>query len=89
MAAASRYTFRVPLKGTKPPGAVLWCTYTDTQDDGFVIDRHPELERLIVVSACSGHGFKHSLAVGEIATQMASNETHIEVVPFKLQRLTL
>lgn len=42
------------------------CLYTVTPDAGFVIDRHPESERVTVVSACSGHGFKHSAAIGEV-----------------------
>ncbi|MCE9657565.1 MAG: N-methyl-L-tryptophan oxidase [Burkholderiales bacterium] len=41
------------------------CLYTSTADGRFVIDRHPTLANVTVVSACSGHGFKHSAAVGE------------------------
>ena len=41
------------------------CVYTVTPDRGFIIDRHPEMERVRVVSACSGHGFKHSAGIGE------------------------
>ncbi len=41
------------------------CLYTSTADGRFVIDRHPQLAAVTVVSACSGHGFKHSAAVGE------------------------
>ncbi|MYM21841.1 N-methyl-L-tryptophan oxidase [Duganella sp. FT135W] len=41
------------------------CTYTITPDFNFLIDEHPELPGVTVVSACSGHGFKHSAAVGE------------------------
>jgi sarcosine oxidase len=46
------------------------CLYTATPDFNFVIDRHPEREGVIVASACSGHGFKHSPAVGEALSQM-------------------
>ena len=45
------------------------CLYTVTPDAGFVIDPHPESERVTVVSACSGHGFKHSAAIGEIVAE--------------------
>ena len=41
------------------------CLYTSTPDSGFILDRLPGAERVTVVSACSGHGFKHSAAVGE------------------------
>ncbi|QGN56496.1 N-methyl-L-tryptophan oxidase [Novosphingobium sp. Gsoil 351] len=42
------------------------CFYTQAPDSDFVIDCHPMSERIAVVSACSGHGFKHSAAVGEL-----------------------
>src|SRR6185312_2782291 len=41
------------------------CLYTVTPDYGFVIDDLDEDGRVILVSACSGHGFKHSAAIGE------------------------
>lgn len=50
------------------------CHYTTTPDGGFIVDRHPDHERLLVLSACSGHGFKHSLAVGEVAAHILLDE---------------
>jgi sarcosine oxidase len=47
------------------------CLYTVTPDFGFVIDSHPESERILIVSPCSGHGFKHSPAVGEKVAEWA------------------
>ena len=47
------------------------CLYTVTSDFGFVIDTHPGFERALIVSACSGHGFKHSPAIGEAAAAWA------------------
>jgi sarcosine oxidase len=41
------------------------CLYTFAPDGDFVIDADPENDRILVVSACSGHGFKHSAGVGE------------------------
>ena len=48
------------------------CLYTVTRDFGFVIDRHPEFRNVIVASPCSGHGFKHSAAIGEILADLAT-----------------
>lgn len=42
------------------------CFYTVTEDAKFVIRPIPELEEVLMVSACSGHGFKHSAALGEL-----------------------
>ena len=47
------------------------CLYTVTPDFGFVIDMHPESERVIIASPCSGHGFKHSAAIGEALAELA------------------
>ena len=33
------------------------CLYTSTPDSFFVIDAHPAMPRVLVASACSGHGF--------------------------------
>lgn len=41
------------------------CLYTAAPDGDFVIDHHPDSDRILVVSACSGHGFKHSAGAGE------------------------
>ena len=49
----------------------LACLYTATPDFQFWIARDPRRRNVIIVSACSGHGFKHSAAVGENAARMA------------------
>ena len=41
------------------------CLYTSTPDASFLVRPHPESEAITFVSACSGHGFKHSAALGE------------------------
>jgi sarcosine oxidase len=63
------------------------CVYTVTPDRGFIIDRHPEMDRVLVVSACSGHGFKHSAGIGEaIAADWAGEPERIDLAPFALAR---
>jgi sarcosine oxidase len=53
--------------------ASVACLYTLTADFGFVIEPHPVFPRVLVASPCSGHGFKHSAAIGEaIATRLAA-----------------
>ena len=51
------------------------CLYTVTPDFGFVIDRHPDSDRVLIVAPCSGHGFKHSPAIGEAAAAWAEDGT--------------
>lgn len=42
------------------------CFYTMTEDSKFVIRPVSGLKRALLVSACSGHGFKHAAALGEV-----------------------
>ena len=59
------------------------CLYTNTVDANFIVDRLPEAPDTIVVSACSGHGFKHSAALGEaVATMAAYSGTPAVLQPF-------
>jgi sarcosine oxidase len=61
------------------------CLYTSVPDSRFVIDRHPAHSRVIVASPCSGHGFKHSAAIGEAVAQMALGEPHIDLSGFRFR----
>lgn len=64
------------------------CLYTNTPDEYFVIDFHPESERVIVASPCSGHGFKHSAAIGETLAQLApEGKSNLDISSFTLARL--
>ena len=63
------------------------CLYTSTPDSFFVIDAHPAMPRVLVVSACSGHGFKHSAAIGEAAAeQVTQGRSTIDLLAFRLDR---
>ena len=63
----------LPWLGDQPLRTVS-CLYTSTRGSRFIIDRHPEHEAVLVVSACSGHGFKHSPAIGEAVAQWLTAE---------------
>ena len=47
------------------------CLYTVTPDAGFIVDAVPGHPGVLAASACSGHGFKHSPAVGELLARRA------------------
>jgi sarcosine oxidase len=62
------------------------CVYTVSPDSGFVVDRHPTLDSVTVVSACSGHGFKHSAGLGEaIALRVIGEAPAGELEPFRMR----
>ena len=58
------------------------CLYTNTTDDHFLIDRHETPDAITVVSACSGHGFKHSAGVGEALARRAAGLEHLDLEPY-------
>ncbi len=52
--------------------AVQTCLYTNTIDETFIIDRHPDDERVVVGAGFSGHGFKFGPLVGRILSGLCS-----------------
>jgi sarcosine oxidase len=65
------------------------CFYTVVPDHCFVIDHGVDSERVWFASACSGHGFKHSAAVGEALVQKAlGEEPTVDLRPFVRARLS-
>ena len=64
------------------------CMYTDTPDQDFLIDSHPDEENIIICSPCSGHGFKFTPAIGEICSSLIiNNSTKFDLDKFSLERL--
>ncbi len=77
---------RLPWLGSTPLRTAS-CLYTSTHGSRFVIDRHPVHDNVTIVSACSGHGFKHSAAVGEaVAQRIAGQPAEIDLQPFQYAR---
>jgi len=46
------------------------CMYTNTPDEHFWIDWHPQQAQVLIASACSGHGFKFSSVIGEVLADL-------------------
>lgn len=65
------------------------CLYTRVEKARFVIDWRPGSERVLFASPCSGHGFKHSAAVGEALAEVLISGTasQVDLSPFSLGAL--
>jgi sarcosine oxidase len=62
------------------------CLYTNTPDRHFIVD-WLDGGRMLVVSPCSGHGFKFAPAIGEIAAQLVTDgRSWIDLDPFSIRR---
>jgi sarcosine oxidase len=65
---AARY-----LRGvTQRVARTVVCMYTNTPDRHFVIDLDPADPRIVILSPCSGHGFKFAPVIGEIAADLVT-----------------
>jgi sarcosine oxidase len=63
------------------------CLYTNTPDRDFLIDFHPDHSRVILVSPCSGHGFKFASAIGEVVAELVvRGRSTADLAPFRLER---
>jgi sarcosine oxidase len=63
------------------------CLYTTTPDFNFVIDFYPGQPQVIIASPCSGHGFKHSAAVGEVLAELVlGGKSKIDISSFGIDR---
>jgi monomeric sarcosine oxidase len=63
------------------------CVYNNTPDDDFIIDWHPELEGVLIVTGFSGHGFKFGPVAGRISAELLiSGRTSYDVERFGLAR---
>jgi sarcosine oxidase len=63
------------------------CMYTNTPDEHFVIDFAPHERRVVVLSACSGHGFKFAPVIGDIAADLVlEGETRRDISHFAAAR---
>lgn len=64
------------------------CLYTNTPDGHFVVDRHPSHDNVLLVSACSGHGFKFATALAEVTADLALEGTSaFDVSAFSARRV--
>ena len=83
---------RDPLALHIPDAAGRWldaktCMYTNTPDEHFVLDRHPDHPEVLVVSACSGHGFKFASAIGAVIAELVRDgTTSADIGLFELAR---
>jgi sarcosine oxidase len=94
VAAADEAAIRAPLAEYLPGanGRLLsaqTCLYTMTPDETFIIDRLPGSPHIVIASPCSGHGFKFSPVVGEIAADLVTTgTTRHDIAPFRLGRFS-
>jgi sarcosine oxidase len=73
--------------GAGPTMALKVCMFTNSPDEHFLVDLHPEHPQVVVASPCSGHGFKFASVMGEILADLAvEGRSRHDISLFKLGR---
>lgn len=65
---------RFPALGEMPVVESRVCQLTNSIDENFIVDRHPEADGVWIAGGGSGHGFKHGPTVGEFVSQRVLGE---------------
>jgi sarcosine oxidase len=82
-----RFTARYFPDAAGPTMSLKTCLFTNTPDEHFILDRHPQLPQVCIAAGFSGHGFKFCSVVGEIMADLAQtgySQHHLGL--FRLQR---
>src|SRR4051794_4671121 len=70
-----------------PTLSLASCIFTNTVDEHFVIDRLPDAPHVVMVSACSGHGYKFASVIGEIVADLVlEGGSRFDLSMFELAR---
>jgi sarcosine oxidase len=86
-AVLREFTDRYFPEASGPTMALKACMFTNTPDEHFVLDLHPEYPNVAVAAGFSGHGFKFCSVVGEIMADLATRgATGHDIGMFKLGR---
>ncbi len=71
-----------------PTLSLASCIFTNTADEHFVIDRLPGAPPVMIVSPCSGHGYKFASVMGEIVADLVlEGGSRFDLSMFALSRL--
>ncbi len=70
-----------------PTLSVTTCLFSNSPDEHFILDLHPDFSNVAVAAGFSGHGFKFCSVVGEIMAELAlEGGTKHDIRPFRLRR---
>jgi sarcosine oxidase len=82
-----RFAGRYFPDGCGPTMDLAVCMFTNSPDNHFIIDTHPDYPQVSFASPCSGHGFKFASVVGEIMADLAGKEmTRHDISLFRIGR---
>ncbi len=69
------FTERYFPEAAGPTMALKVCMFTNSPDEHFIMDVHPDYPQVSIAAGFSGHGFKFCSVVGEIMADLATTGT--------------
>jgi sarcosine oxidase len=70
-----------------PTMGMKTCLFTNSPDEHFILDQHPDFPRITLAAGFSGHGFKFCSVIGEIMAELAlEGGTRHDIAMFGLGR---
>ncbi len=86
-AALRAFAERCFPDGAGPALTLKTCLFETSPDTHFLVGLHPDAPQVVCVGGGSGHGFKFSSVLGEIAAELATDgETRHDVELIRLER---
>lgn len=74
--------------GAGPTLRLATCMYTNSPDEQFIIDLHPDYPEVVIAAGFSGHGYKFCSVIGEILADLATEgQTDHPIELFSFDRL--
>jgi len=72
-----------------PTIAMKTCLFSNTEDEHFILDFHPDYPPVVIAAGFSGHGYKFCPVVGEIMADLAldGGSKSFDLDLFKVKRL--
>ena len=77
--------------GSGPTMALRACMFTNSPDEHFILDHHPDYPQVVLASPCSGHGYKFCSVIGEVLADLATGggATRHDIGFLRLRRAAL
>ncbi|HYF38503.1 MAG TPA: N-methyl-L-tryptophan oxidase [Gemmatimonadales bacterium] len=74
-------------EGAGPTLMTKTCLFTNSPDEHFILDTHPEHPEVAIAAGFSGHGYKFCSVVGEIMADLVQRDTTTQDIGlFQLRR---
>jgi len=72
-----------------PTMSMKTCLFTNSPDEHFILDLHPDAPQVAVAAGFSGHGFKFCSVIGEIMSDLVlDGGTSLDIGMFRLSRFS-